>query len=288
MRPAGQGKTRQNAFLLTFLLLAQLLLMTGSARRAAGATHLESWTMGLTSPLVSLGDLIGGGADGLFDGIADLVGAHGRSSLLERENRALRIELMRAREAGGENERLRRLLMMRESLSPDSIGASVVLSRHTSTEQMLILDRGANDGVRVDQAVVAWGGAVGRVIEVGATHAKVRLLTDPNSGIAGVVQRGRAQGMVQGTGKDTLDFAFVSRLDDVVLNDRTVASGAVGIFPRGFGIGRVSSIIEKPNGSRRIELVPEIDYRTVEEVLILLEPTPGEWLLPPGLVEQEP
>jgi len=288
MRPAGQGNTRQNAFLLTFLLLAQLLLMTGSARRAAGATHLESWTMGLTSPLVALADLVGGGVDGMLDGIADLVGAHGRAARLERENRALRIEMIRAREAGGENERLRRLLLMRDSLSPESIGASVVASRHTATEQMLVLDRGSTDGVLVDQAVVAWGGAVGRIIEVGPWHSKVRLLTDPNSGIAGVVQRSRAQGMVQGTGRDTLDLAFVSRLDDVVLNDRTVASGTVGIFPRGFGIGSVSSIVEKPDGSRRIQLIPEIDYRTVEEVLILLEPKPGEWLLPPGLAEPEP
>jgi rod shape-determining protein MreC len=178
--------------------------------------------------------------------------------------------------------------MMRQALTPASIGAMVVTSRHTATERMLVLDRGTSDGVNVDQAVVAWGGAVGRVIEVGRSHAKVRLLTDPNSGIAGVVQRSRAQGMIQGKGEDTLDFAFVSRLDDVLINDRIVASGAVGIFPRGFGIGRVSSILEKPDGSRRIELVPEIDYRTVEEVLVLIEPAPGEWLLPPGLAEPSP
>ncbi len=111
------------------------------------------------------------------------------------------------------------------------------------------------------------------------------MLTDPNSGIAGIVQRSRAQGMVQGNGSDTLKFVFVSRLEDVVYGDRTVASGAVGIFPRGFGIGRVSSIDEKPDGSREIELVPEIDYREVEEVLVLLEPEGGEYLMPPGLRE---
>ena len=150
---------------------------------------------------------------------------------------------------------------------------------------MLVLDRGSDDGVKIDLAVVAWGGAVGRIIEVGKSHAKVRLLTDPNSGIAGIVQRGRAQGMVQGSGSDTLKFVFVSRLEDVVHGDRTVASGAVGIFPRGYGIGRVSLIEEKPDGSRKIELVPEIDYRNVEEVLILLEPQAGDLLLPPGLQE---
>jgi rod shape-determining protein MreC len=288
MHSAGTSKTRQNALFLVILLFAQLLLMTGSVRRTSGATQLESWTMTLTSPLVSIANVVGGGIHGMLDGVSDLVAAHGRNARLERENRSLRSELRQTRESGGENERLRRLLLMREALSPNAIGASVVISRHTATERMLVLDRGSADGVKVDLAVVAWGGAVGRVIEVGNSHAKVRLLTDPNSGIAGIVQRSRAQGMVQGSGSDTLKFVFVSRLEDVVHGDRTVASGAVGIFPRGFGIGRVSLIEEKPDGSREIELIPEIDYRNVEEVLVLLEPEGGDWLLPPGLQEPAP
>jgi rod shape-determining protein MreC len=288
MRSAGPSKTRQNVILLVVLLFAQLLLMTGSVRRTSGATQLESWTMAATSPLVSIANAVGGGLDRLFDGVGDLVRAHGRSARLEQENRTLRSELRRTLEAGAESDRLRLLLLMREALTPKAIGATVVISRHTATERMLVLDRGSNDGVRIDQAVVAWGGAIGRVVEVGLSHAKVRLLTDPNSGIAGVVQRSRAQGMVQGSGSDTLKFAFVSRLEDVVHGDRAVASGAVGIFPRGFGIGRVSSIEEKPDGRREIELAPEIDYRNVEEVLVLLEPEGGDWLLPPGLREPGP
>ena len=288
MRSAGTAKTRQNALLLVVLLFAQLLLMTSSVRRASGATQLESWTKTATSPLVSIGDALGGGVGGLFDGAADLVTAHGRSARLEHENHELRSELRRAREAARENDRLRQLLAMREALAPRAIGATVVISRHTATERILVLDRGFDDGVKPDLAVVAWGGAVGRVIEVGKSHSKVRLLTDPNSGIAGIVQRSRAQGMVQGNGSDTLKFVFVSRLEDVVHGDRTVASGTVGIFPRGFGIGRISSIEEKPDGSRVIELVPEMDYRNVEEVLVLLEPEGGELLLPPGLQEPVP
>lgn len=287
MRSAGPSKTRHNALLLAVLLLAQLLLMTGSVRRSSGASRLESWTMTVSSPVVSLAQAVGGGIDSVLDGVGDLIRAHGRAARLEAENRNLRSELRRSRESDDENRRLRSLLLMRDELAPQALGATVVISRHTATERMLVLDRGADHGVRIDQAVVAWGGAVGRVIEVGRAHAKVRLLTDPNSGIAGIVQRSRAQGMVQGAGDDTLRFVFVSRLEDVVHGDRTVASGAVGIFPRGFGIGRISSIQEKPDGSREIELVPEIDYRNVEEVLVLLEPEGGDHLLPPGLREPE-
>lgn len=286
MRPSGSGIVRKNALLLIVLLFAQLLIMTGNARRADGATQLESWTLSLTSPFVSISEFFGGGVRGVWEGLGDLLGAHGRNAALETQAQQLRRELRHAREAELENARLRQLLGMREALSPQSIGASVVGMRNSSTERMLILDRGEADGVLPDQAVVAWGGAVGRVVEVGRSHAKVRLLTDPNSGIAGVIQRTRAQGMVQGSGGDTLDFLYVSRLDDVIFGDRAVASGSVGIFPRGFGIGRIVSIDEQADGSRRIKLQPEIDYRELEEVLILLEPVAGDWLLPPSLSDE--
>ncbi len=77
------------------------------------------------------------------------------------------------------------------------------------------------------------------------------------------------------------------RLSEVTGGDRVVSSGLDGIFPRGFGIGRVIGTHERPDGSLRIELMPELDYRSVEEVLILLEPTAGQHLPPPGS-ENEP
>ena len=59
----------------------------------------------------------------------------------------------------------------------------------TEQTRLIVIDRGLDDGVQVDQAVITWGGAVGRVFAVESDHAKVRLLTDPNSGVAGIVQR---------------------------------------------------------------------------------------------------
>ena len=268
----GPSSTRRNAFILVLLLFSQLLLMSGSAKGREGSTQLEMWWMSVTSPIVALGRGIGGGAHGIVRGTGELISARSRAGELEEEVQRLRADVAHYREAALENERLRRLLGMQTDLAPRSIGASVVTAVLTRRDRMILVDRGHRHGVRQDMPVVAWGGAVGRVVGVGFNHAKVRLLTDPNSGIGGVVQRSRAQGVVVGVGERRLDLLYVPRFSDVNHGDRVVASGLDGIFPRGFGIGNVIAISQTPDGSQTVQLAPELDYRYLEEVLILLEP----------------
>ncbi len=275
--------TRTNVILLIALLFGQLMLMSGSVREARETTVLRGWVSRVTSPIVSFAGAIGSGVAGLGGGAGDILAAHSRNRDLEYEIERLRTELRLSRVANDENARLRKLLEMRENLVPRSIGASIVTSHLTGQDMVIVVDRGTDDGVRLDLAVVGWGGAVGRVVEVDPSHALVRLLNDPNSGVAGIVQGSRAQGMVVGQGTGVLDLLYVPRFSGVIHGDRVVTSGIDGIFPRGFGVGQVIDIQEKPDGSQTIRLRPELDYWTMEDVMILLEPVGGEMLAPSGV-----
>ena len=277
------SRTRQNAILLAALLFSQLVLMAASARGADGVSTLRNWVSRTSGPFVATGGNVGAGIRRTTTGARDLWQAHVRNQDLERELQRLRAELRIQREAALENRRLRRLLEMRENLAPRSIGASVVTLSVAAENQIMVIDRGIDDGIRISLPVVAWGGAVGRVVEVDARYAVVRLLSDPLSGVAGVVQRSRAQGLVEGRGGDALDLLYVPRFSDVIHGDRVVTSGLDGVFPRGFGIGRVSAVREVPDGSQSIQLEPEIEYRSLEEVLVLLEAHGGELLAPTGV-----
>jgi rod shape-determining protein MreC len=272
---AALSTTRQNAIILVALLFVQLVLMSGGLRTAEGATVLESWMIRISSPLVAVASTVGGGFNALGGSVGNLLHAHSRNAALQAEVERLRSELQRTRESALENDRLRRLLGMRDDLVPDSVAASVVTAALTSQTKMIVVDRGAHHGVRTDLPVVSWGGAVGRVVSVGAGHAKVQLLTDPNSGVGAIVQRSRAQGIVVGHGSRRLDLLYVPRFSDVAHGDRVVTSGLDGIFPRGMGIGEVVRIVQAADGSLTVELKPELDYASLEEVLILLEPTAG-------------
>jgi rod shape-determining protein MreC len=266
------------------LLCTQLLMMSSSVKARADASLLETWVVGLTSPIVTLAHWVGDGVRGSWNWTAGLLDARARNEELQAEVVRLRAELREQREATLENTRLRDLLDMRREMVPDSIGASVVTANLSGNDRVLVIDRGTNDGVKVDLPVVARGGVVGKVVATFPSRAKVRLITDPNSGAAGLVQRSRAKGIVFGTGGDQLDLHYVARFSDVVPGDRVVTSAADGIFPRGFGIGTVSSVVENSDGTQVIVLDPEVDYSTLEEVLVLRDSS-GGGISPPDLEE---
>jgi len=262
---------RQNALLLIALLFLQLLLMSGDVRDAAGTTLLEKSALRVSEPVVAVSRALGGGFSGLTGSVRDLTTARKENVRLRDEVVRLRGELDRYREESIENQRLRRLLMMKEHIAPRSIGAAVVTAVLSDQEHVMVVNRGTSHGVAPDQPVIAWGGAVGRVVFADSRHAKIRLLTDPNSGVAGLVQRSRQEGMVLGRGKGLLEMVYVPSFADVALGDRVVTSGIDGVFPKGVGIGVVQAS-EAAGIARTILLEPEVEFSRLEEVLIVVGP----------------
>lgn len=265
---------RRNGAMLAVLLLAQLLLMSSSVRRAHGTTVLETWVMRVTAPLLSVGQWLGGGLGSVTGGAREVLATRTRNRQLEEELALLRAELARQREAVAESDRLRALLGMKAAEFPRAIAAQVVTTVLGARTRMIVVDRGSRAGVEIDHPVIAWGGAVGRVVAVAPDHAKVWLVTDPNSGVAGVIQRSRAQGMVFGRGDTTLEMRYVPTYEDVMHGDRVVTSGLDGVFPRGIGLGTVTGVQRAPDGIQTLQLVPAIDFRQLEEVLIVFHRPP--------------
>ena len=268
---AGLTDTRKNALLLVAMLFAQLLLISGRVKRAGGSTLLETGVLRASSPVLEATRTVSGGVSSVAERLHEIRTARTENVLLRREVDRLRTEVGRTREAALENHRLRRLLEMKEEMAPRSLGATVVAANLSGQTRMIVIDRGTGDGVRADLPVVAWGGAVGRVVWADRHLAKVRLISDPNGGAAGLVQRSRAQGMVLGRGDGPMSLAYVPSYADVVPGDRVVTSGKDGVFPRGFTIGQVVAVGADAGVSKTISVVPEVDFGALEEVLVLVD-----------------
>ena len=84
-----------------------------------------------------------------------------------------------------------------------------------------------------------------------------------------------AQGVVLGKGSELFELQYVPRFSDVVEGDRVVTSALDGVFPRGFEIVTVITIEEHADGTKRIMVQPKLDYGSLEEVLVLMEPSGG-------------
>jgi rod shape-determining protein MreC len=284
---AAVSPARANALLLGVMTFGQLLLMAASVRGSAAASTVAAVVGTTSQPAVAAERSVAGIVQDVVHFFRDVRADDIDSAKLRLEVTRLTGELSQRQALTDENARLRKLLGMHEELVPKSVGASVVTARLGGQSRVLLVDRGSSDGVKPDMAVVAWGGAVGRVVGVEREFARVRLLSDPNSGAAGVIVRSRAEGMVVGRGADPLEMIYVPKYADVVVGDRIVTSGLDGVFPRGFGLGRVSVIGEPVGASKSIRLEPEIADRSIEDVLILLEPS-GTRLLSPEEPEAHP
>lgn len=217
---------------------------------------------------------------GVHDGIGNAWNGYVALQGVEEENRQLRRELeylqgqnSQLREAASATERLTALLEFKAQALPTMTAAQVIGRDTGNWYRTIILNKGASDGVQPDMGVITSAGVVGRIVKTTAATSVVLLVTDPNNAIAGLIQRTRDEGIVEGTTEGLAHLKYIPLLSTVRTGDRVVTSGLVGGFPRGLAIGTITKI-DKEEGAlfQSAELTPEVDANRVEEVLVIQSP----------------
>ena len=131
----------------------------------------------------------------------------------------LEIRLQEQRALAERSARLQSLLDLKAFVSAPTLAADVIAGYVNPGILTVTIDRGSDDGVMPDMAVISSAGVVGRVIGPVAAHAaRVQLLIDHNgpAAAAAITERTRAGGMVVGKeGDPPLRMDFVSNLADV-------------------------------------------------------------------------
>jgi len=98
----------------------------------------------------------------------------------------------------------------------------------------------------------------------------VMLIVDRKSSADAMVQRTRVRGMLKGKGGNRCSLEFVPKNTDVQVGDLVLASGLVGLYPKGLVFGKVTAANKKnPGVFQEIEVTPNVDLSTLEEVLVV-------------------
>lgn len=222
----------------------------------------------LVRPVVRVAD----GARSIAEVEAELVAA-------KEEIAELRSQIVELQEAKIENETLRKELGFKIAATEGRIMAAEVIGQDTSGFlHYLIIDRGAEDGLRPDMPVLTSQGLVGRVTETNVNSAKVMLIVDPSSSVSGRIQRSRATGMVQGYADGALIMRFIPKEASVEPGDVVLTSGLGGNFPKRLPIGQVISVQQSDVDMFQVAyLSPAVDLHSLEMVSILMgfEPVEG-------------
>lgn len=200
---------------------------------------------------------------------------------LEAELEALQQELAQYKadnqlmtSVSAENQRLQELLGYKEELGTywESTVARVTGREPDNWHDLLLLDKGSDDGIAADMAVVNYQGLVGRVVDVTDTTSKVRLIIDPMGSLGGMVEANRSQGVLEGIGggKGLLNFKNLPYSADIQLGAVVVTSGVGQVFPEGLRVGTIAKVSTSLDGlSKQAVVEPFCDFDRIEEVLIL-------------------
>ncbi len=159
----------------------------------------------------------------------------------------------------------------------DKIGARIIARDSGNWYSDFIIDKGTNDGISVDCNVIAGSGLVGRVTDVGPNYAKVISIISDNSNTSGMTLSTGDNLIVTGSLKlmdiGVIEYSQLADPDDQVgVGDKVVTSNISDKYLQGILIGYIDSInTDSNNLTKSGTLIPVVDFRHLEEVLVITE-----------------
>jgi len=253
-----------------FFLLVSLLLAAVNTRAPYHIDPVGVLLLEVMHPLQVGATALSRRTGQLWDRYVALWSVKEQNEELRRRLETLEGMAQQARELDLANQRLERLLALQENLGSTAVAARVIGRSTVAWVQTMILDKGERHGVAKGMAVIAPEGVVGRVMSVSPHTARVLLISDPNSGVDGLVQRTRVRGIAAGTIDGGCVLKYVQRGDEVQIGDQVVTSGLDGTFPKGQPIGTVARVGTRGSGMfQDVEVMLSAELSKVEEVLVV-------------------
>lgn len=256
--------------ILFIFILLPIIAIDTSTRSPRQYTIVDRTVVAVTAPLQTAISWTLETVVAFFHNYLFLLNTRKDNLALLKENRNLINTIIDLQETQKENLRLRKLLDFKEKLELKTVVARVI-AKDVSTEFRTIrINRGTDDGIQKDMAVVNDQGIVGRILRATADTADVVTILDLLSAVDSVVRRSRVRGIVEGMTDEICQLKFALRTDDIVPGDVLISSGLGGIFPKGIPVGTVSDVTRKKYGiTQSVEVRPSVDFSRLEEVLVL-------------------
>jgi len=185
----------------------------------------------------------------------------------------------------------KKVAALTDGIQPDSIDigidpsiyhfihARVVFNQASETNNYLLLDKGSNDGITEDMAVVSVKGIVGVVMKVSPNYSRVIPVLNSGSHPSCLIKNSRFIGSLFWDGKDPR-YIHLSKLpshSSYEIGDTIVTSGYSAIFPPDVLVGVIedaSDQKEQENNSVKVRLFT--DFSTLNEVFIIRNPLRDE------------
>ena len=229
-------------------------------------------------PIQSGVNRVGGGLYNELSSVGKLKTALAENETLKTRVDELTEENTRLRSEQFELERLRSLYELdQEYMQYHKIGARIIAKDSGSWFSVFRIDKGSDDGIKEDMNVIAGGGLVGIVTDVGANYATVRSLLDDSSRVSAMAQQSGDSCIVAGDlqlfKEGRLKLSYMEKDDDIKDGDMIVTSNISGKFLPGILVGYATDITVDYNDNltKSGYLIPAARFDRLQEVLVITD-----------------
>jgi rod shape-determining protein MreC len=202
---------------------------------------------------------------------------------LTEQLRVTRGQLLRYESLNEENRRLREIREASKGVSERTLIAEIINVSVQPFRHMVVINKGADDGVFRGQPVLDAFGVVGQVMLVGKSTATLILITDAEHAVPVQVNRNGIRSIAEGTGQAAkLTLPYMTVESDVRKGDLLVSSGLDEIFPAGYPVATVTKVERNSADTfALVEAKPLAQLDRDREVLLL-------WADKPKVAAPEP
>ena len=267
----------RNLIILVGVLFLQVLGLAMQVKHKSNEAQdtrlIRIWAVGAISPfergLVWLQNSTGG----IWHNYFYLRGVRAENRQLKDQIEQMRLEQVRLREDAVQARRLQTLLAFKEQYIAKTVAAQVIGSSGSDTSRVVYIDKGEEDGLKRDMAVMTSDGIVGKIISVlpKVNESQVLLINDQTSGVGAILEKSRLQGVLRGTINGEVVLERVMSDEQVPVGETLLTSGGDQIFPKGLPIGTVAKVNSGKDLFLTIKIRPAANLSKLEEVLVLVE-----------------
>ncbi len=209
-----------------------------------------------------------------FETLSDAKAYRLENERLKAEVASLNQTVREATSGTQENQRLRALLELKKEKNELDTVASRVIA--WDQDVAFRIDKGANDRIQKNDAVITYDGLVGKVTAVHQNSATVVPVTQQKAAVGVKVVRNQMLAIAQGTQLASFDagkkltLSCLSEDKEIVVGDVLETSGLGGIYPAGVLVGTVCGVTKNSAGEiESADVTLSADPTQLHEVLVV-------------------
>lgn len=280
----------RNLLVLLALLLAQIIGLAMQVRRTAGGRVVFSkdtsdgsgvrlirlWANWIVSPPERALQSSKTGAGSIWSNYFDLLHVRQENKDLQATVDRLRLEQAAMLEDVREGQRLEALQGFEQKYLYSTLIAQVIGTSGSDQSRVFYIDKGKDDGLARDMAVITAEGIVGKVREVFPHTAQILGINDQSSGAGVILESTRIRGILRGNAFGQPQIVNILADQRIKPGERVLTAGGDQIFPRGLPVGSVEKVVSDPDRDGFIEVVikPDAHLDSLDEVLVITSTQP--------------